>query len=258
MTVVRRSSRPRVLLLSIVIVLLLFFLAELVWDMLLSPRLVIRKIKLESDLSLSDGQLMEMLNLGGDTWASLDEVNVQKRLESYPVVRKARVVKVFPDTLKIYIYRRRPLAAALFSTEGKPVPAVFDEEGYAVQIGTGSEPVNLPIISGPRFSEPSLGSRLPESICAILSDLSQMRSEDSHLFALISEIEIIPHGNGNYDLKLYMNHIPIPIMVDHKLTVESVRQAVLVLDVLASGNNGDIEEADMRGGHVVYRQVEGS
>ncbi|RKX80588.1 MAG: hypothetical protein DRP60_02875, partial [Spirochaetes bacterium] len=172
MTVVRRSSRPRIFLLSVVIVLLLLFLAELVWDMLLSPRLVIRKIKLESDLSLSDGQLLEMLNLDGDTWASLDELNVQKRLESYPVVRKARVVKVFPDTLKLYIYRRRPLAAALFSSGGKPIPAVFDEEGYAVQIGTGSEPVNLPIISGPSFSEPPLGSRLPESICAILRDLS--------------------------------------------------------------------------------------
>jgi len=257
-TVVRRKKRSRVILLSVVVALLLLLLSEILWDLLLSPRLVIRKITLESDLSISDSQLLEMLNLEGRTWTSIDEISVQNRLESYPVVRKARAVKVFPDTLKLYIYRRRPLVAALFNAGGKPVPAIFDEEGYAVQIGTGFGSVDLPIISGPRFSEPSLGSRLPESIRSILRDLSEMRSEDAQLFALISEIEIIPHGNESFDLKLYMNHVPIPILVDHKLTVESVRQAVLVLDVLSSGNNGDIEEADMRGGHVVYRSVEGS
>ena len=85
-----------------------------------------------------------------------------------------------------------------------------------------------------------------------------MRSDDNQLFALISEIEIIPHGNEGYDLKLYMNHIQIPILVDPSISAESVKQAMLVLDVLASGNNGDIEEADMRGGHVVYHSVEGS
>jgi len=258
MTVIRRGNRKRVILLSLVIALLFLLLSEILWDLLLTPRLVIRKISLESDLNISDNQLLEMLDLDGKTWASIDEKNIQNRLESYPVVRKARAVKVFPDTLKLYIYRRRPLVAALFNTGGKPVPAVFDEEGYAVQIGTGSGSVDLPIISGPRFSEPSLGSRLPESIRSILSDLSEMRSEDAHLFALISEIEIIPRGKENYDLKLYMNHVPIPILIDHHLTVETVRRAVLVLDVLSSGNNGDIEEADMRGGHVVYRSVEGS
>jgi len=258
MTVLRRANRSRVTLLLIVVVLLILFLAEIAWDFLLSPRLVIKKISLESDLVLSDGQLLEMLNLESETWASIDEMLVQKRLESYPVVRKARVVKIFPDSLKIYIYRRRPLVAALFNDGGKPVAAVFDEEGYAVQVGIGSGPINLPIISGPRFSEPALGSRLPESMRLILSDLSQMRSDDSHLFALISEIEIIPHGSEVYDLKLYMNHVHIPILVDHNLTVESVRQAVLVLDVLASGAAGEVEEADMRGGHVVYRSVEES
>jgi len=257
MTVIRRGKGFRLFILSAVVVLLLILLAEIIWDFVLSPGLVIRSITLESDLGLSDGQLLEMLGLDGETWADLDEKRIQDRLESYPVVRKARVVKVFPDTLHLYIYRRRPLAAALIDDKGKPVPAVFDKEGYVVQIGTGSEPLSLPVLSGPRFTEPSLGSRLPESIRSILEDLSELRSEDPQSFALISEIKIIPHGREGYDLKLYMNHVPIPIMVDRSLTVETVRQAVLVLDVLAAGSNGKVEEADMRGGHVVYRSVEG-
>ena len=99
---------------------------------------------------------------------------------------------------------------------------------------------------------------MPDSICMILTDLSELRYEDPKLFALVSEIEIVPHGNDGFDLRMYMNHIPIPILVDRKLTAESVRQAVLVLDVLVSGNAGPVEEADMRGGHVVFRPVEDS
>ena len=99
---------------------------------------------------------------------------------------------------------------------------------------------------------------MPDSIRSILTDLSLMRLEDPKLFALISEIEIVPRGVESFDLKLYMNHIHIPILVDRKLTAESVRQAVLVLDVLSSGSTGDVEEADMRGGHVVFRPVEES
>lgn len=258
MTVVRRMKRGRALALSVVGVLLLVLLAEILWNFILSPRLVIRKITLESDLGLTDGQLLEMLNLEGETWASIEESEIQKRLESYPVVRKARVVKVFPDSLRLFVYRRHPLAVALINTGDRPVPAVFDEEGYAVQVGTGFGPINLPILSGPRFSEPALGARMPDSICMILTDLSALRDEDPKLFALVSEIEIVPHGNDGFDLRMYMNHIPIPILVDRKLTAESVRQAVLVLDVLASGSAGPVEEADMRGGHVVFRPVEES
>lgn len=256
MTLVRRMNRGRTLAISVVGLLALVFAAELLWNFIVAPRLVIKKITLESDLGLSDSQILEMLDIDGDTWASLEETELQKRLEAYPVVRKAQVVKVFPDTLRLFVYRRKPLAVALLDGGGLPVPAVFDEEGYAVQIGTGSGSIDLPILSGPKFSEPSLGARMPESIQMILADLSKLRAEDPKLFSLVSEIEILPHGTEGYDLKMYMNHIPIPILVDRTLTVESVRQAVLVLDVLATGSAGRVEEADMRGGHVVFRPVE--
>jgi cell division protein FtsQ len=258
MTVVRKMKPGRVVAISIVGILMIVLMAELLWNLAIAPRLIIRKITLESDLGLTDSQILEMLNIKGETWASLEESVLKNRLEAYPVVRKAQVVKVFPDTLRLYVYRRRPLAVALFDDGLTPIPAVFDEEGYAVQVGVGSGSLDLPILSGPRFSEPALGARMPESIQVILGDLSRLRADDPKLFALVSEIEIVPHGTEGYDLKLYMNHIPIPILVDRNLTAESIRQAVLVLDVLASGSAGRVEEADMRGGHVVFRTVEES
>jgi cell division septal protein FtsQ len=259
MTVVvrRRLLSGRSLLLPVVISLMTILSAQIIWLLVLSPRMTIKKISLESDLGVTDGQLLEMLKINGESWTSLEESEVQKRLESYPVVRKARVVKVFPDTLKLYIYRRKPLAAALTGSGASLVPAVFDEEGYAVQVGRGSGTLNLPVLSGLEFAEPALGARLPASLQTLLQDLSLLRTEEPRLFALISEIVILPRGPDGYDLRLYMNHIPIPIIVDRRISVDTIRRAILVLDVLAS-SGGEVNEADMRGGNVVFRRLEGS
>lgn len=259
MTVVlrRRLLSGRSLLLLVVISLITILSAQIIWLFVLAPRMTIKKISLESDLGLTDGQLLEMLKINGESWTSLEESEVQKRLESYPVIRKARVVKVFPDTLKLYIYRRRPLAAALTGSGAALVPAVFDEEGYAVQIGRGSGSLDLPVLSGLEFAEPALGVRLPSSLQSLLQDLSLLRTEEPRLFALISEVAILPRGKDGYDLKLYMNHIPIPIIIDRRISVDTIRRAILVLDVLVS-SGGDVNEADMRGGNVVFRRLEGS
>ena len=255
MNVVRRKP-ARSIVLTLIIVLLVILAAQAAWNYQMAPRLAIRKVILDSDLGISDSQLMEMLDIAGETWASLDEEELSLRLESYPVVRKAGVVKVFPDTLKLYIYRRRPLVVVFVDSEYSTLPAVFDEEGYAVQIGSGTGGMDMPVISGPRFPEPSLGSRLPDEFSELLADLSALRSDDPKLFELISEIEIMARGDAGFDLKLYMNYVPIPILVDRDINAESIRRAVLVLDVLATDSVGRVDEADMRGGHVVFRRME--
>ncbi len=254
MTVIRRRNPKHLVLGVLVGLLFLVFAGELVWMNLVAPRLVIRKISLESDLKLTDGQLMEMLSIKGLSWAQLDEKVLESRLESYPVIRKAQVVKVFPDTLRLFIYRRKPLAVVLVDSRNMSVPAVFDEEGYAVQVGGSSGSFNLPILSGLSFPLPALGARLPESLRPLLADLSSLRNDDSRLFGLVSEVEVVPRSGNGYDLRLYMNHVAVPVLIERKLDAETLRQAVLVLDVLASGEAGRIEEADIRGGHVVFRR----
>jgi len=248
----------RIALAIVVVVLATVLAAEILWSTVVAPRLFIRTIDLESDLGMSDQQLLDMLDLENETWASIDEAALQNRLESYPVVRRARVVKVFPDTLRLQIYRRRPLAVAMVGDPPNRIPAVFDEEGYAVQIGAGQGSLDLPVLTGPRFPVPELGSRLPESLRPVLADLEGVRRDDPTVFALVSEIEVVPRRSEGFDLKMYLNHVPIPILVDRAITVESIRNAVLVLDVLSSSSAGDVDFADMRGGHVVFRRSEES
>jgi len=252
----RWKSGRRFAVLSIA-VLLAVLLVESLWIFILSPRLVIKKIFLESDIEIPDAQLLEMLDLDGKSWTSLNEKDVQTRLETYPIIREARVSRVFPDGLRVYIFRRQPLAVALSADSGISHIVIFDEEGYVIQADSKINDIDLPIFSGAVPYEPTPGSQVPETVRQVLSRLSRLRMDESELFDLISEIEFISQGEDDYDLKMYMNHIPIPVLVDMNLNPQSIRQAFIVIDVLALTNSGPIETADIRGGHVVYQPTAG-
>jgi len=234
--------------------LLLILLVESLWIFIISPRLTIGKIFLESDIDISDEKLLEILDLNDKTWTSLDEESVQKRLESYPMIREASVSRVFPDGLRVYIFRRRPLVVALFGEGGVSLVVLVDEEGYIIQTDSKTNSVDLPIISG--IFPPTLGTRLPESMRQILSDLSRLKTDEAELFDLISEIEFLQHDGNGYDLKLYMNHIPVPVLID-MINPDSVRHALIVIDALERTSSEPIEIADIRGGHVTYKPAGG-
>jgi len=254
---IRRWRSGRRITVMLIMILLSILLLESFWVFIVSPRLTIGKIFLESDIEISDKKLLEMLNLDAKTWTSLDEKNVQRRLESYPVIREARVSRVFPDGLRVYIFRRQPMAAALFGDSAVQRIAVFDEEGYVIQADGKTNDIDLPILSWAFPYKPTLGSQVPETVRQVLSDLSRLKREEPRLFDLISEIEFISHGEVGYDLKVYMNHIPIPVLIDMDLSPKSIRHALIVIDVLELTDLETIDEADIRGGHVVYRPVGG-
>ena len=269
MRVERNADKNRRIILAVVIFLIVFFAVELVFDFLILPGLAVKKIYLDSDLEISDQQLMEMLGTDNLTWTFIDSDQIKKHLESYPVVKKADVEKIFPDTLKLFIFRRKPVAVVLNSTEKGTLPAVFDEDGYIVQLGMSGETVKLPVISGIGFTDPEIGARMPEKLQGILSDLSALQENNPWLFSLISEIKVIPESAGNFNLKLYLNSdagyqsvteccVNVPVIVDNRISAESIRRALFVLDVLSSAVTDPVADADIRGGHVVFRLMEDS
>lgn len=248
-----RWNRGQKIALGMIAILLSILLVELFWIFILSPRLTIEKVFLESDIEIPDDQLLEMLDLDGKTWTSVDGEGVRERLESHPMIREAQVSQVFPDGLRVYIYRRRPLALALFDDGAITRITAFDEEGYIIQASGKISAVDLPILSGIPVHRSASGTQTPETMRQVLSDLLRLKADEPELFALISEIEFIPHGEIGYDLKTYMNHIPIPVLMDMNLSPESIRHALLVIDILALRGFELVEEADIRGGHVIYR-----
>lgn len=251
-----RRKRLRILAWAAVTVLAVLLFAVIMGNYRGIHGKAVGRIVLESDLNITNEQLLEMLDISGAAWDNLDVRDVEQRLEAYPVIRNARVIKAFPDVLQVYLYRRRPLAVMLTETDSGVQPVVFDEEGYVIKIGEILMEDNLPIISGIGFSKPALGARFPESMRYVLMDLSSLRTDNSVLFSLISEIEILQREHTGYDLRLFINHISIPILMGTDLSASNIHKALVVLDILHSGAAGTVEEADIRGENAVYNRTE--
>lgn len=256
--VILLRNRPgRTTLLVVVVILLVVLSLELAWSLAIAPRLRVRRIRLESDLPLPDDVVLALMGVDDQTWLTLDEEVAARGLEAHPLVRKALVEKEFPDSVRVILYGRRPLLAALVPGSDQVTTAIFDEEGTAYHIAGVDERWDLPVVTGVRYSDPLLGARLPSSLHPLLTDLARVKREDALLFSLISEIAVVPRIGEDYELTLYLSHIPVPLRMGGNLDVEKLRRAVMVLDILASSESGrPVKEADLRSEQVVYRYEE--
>ena len=115
----------------------LFLAGQLTFQFAVSPRLRIRHIVVRGDLALSQAEILRLAGMEGRDWFfSLNPQELARKLEALPQVRRAAVRKVFPDTLRIDLAARVPLAACLAETEeGPSLPAVVDAEGVVFQTG---------------------------------------------------------------------------------------------------------------------------
>ncbi len=74
------------------------------------------------------------------------------------------------------------------------------------------------------------------------------------MFRLISELRLIPKAAGNLEILLYPIQFPVRIRLAGRLDPAVLRNAVVVLDLLASEDLlMRVRELDMRTGEVVYR-----
>ncbi len=248
-------------LLWIVIVLLALFLAgELAFHFLISPRLLIRKVVISADLGLSREEILRVAGLEeNEYYFGLDADAVAEHLRALPQVREAAVEKVFPDTLRITLSGRSALAMALYeSPSGHTVPLAVDPEGVVFQIGPEVSEWDLPVLGGLKFRDLRAGMELPEVLRPLLRDLENLRSAHPDLYALISEVRYVPKPAGGYELVLHLIPYRVRVRVGAGLKPEVLKNALLVLDLLARENLVDrILELDARTGEMVYRLKEG-
>ena len=86
---------------------------------------------LQSDVSLSEDELLSISGLQGITyWHSIAADTVRKRLEAYPLVRRARVEKLFPDTVRLTVWGRQPVALVLADVGGGRSPCSWTTKGW--------------------------------------------------------------------------------------------------------------------------------
>jgi cell division protein FtsQ len=250
--------------------------------LLLLPMTVIRNVTVESDVGLTQAEIQKLMGLQGrESWFTLQTAPIQKRLEANALVRKARVEKVFPDGLHVFLYRREASALVLVESGGNAVPVLVDRDGFVFKIGASAAEVDLPVVSGVSAAETTLGARLPGAYTALFGELDALRAKSPSLFRLISEVRIVSMNGGSSDepaavqaegetppsttssaagdteLRLFLVNAPIPVRVRGGIDESLVKYVLLVMDLLSrQGVLGDISELDFRGGDVVYRMKE--
>jgi cell division septal protein FtsQ len=192
--------------------------------------------------------------LGGRPLLFADLSAVEEACEGDPRVLRAEARKVFPSSLSIVLSPRVPVAVALTEGEGRSVPALVDEEGVVFMRDPAAAASDLPVISGMRFEGAVEGSRLPGALIPLLKGLAGSKSA---LLGALSEIRVVAKPTGEIELLLYLVDAAVPVRTEVALDDETLKSAILVLDVLRRrGGTDDVSEVDLRAGAMIYKSKE--
>lgn len=251
-----RTSR---ILLLVIAVLALVLIGELAFHFVLAPELSISEISVESDIALSDAELLQVAGLEqSPAYFAVDTANVADNLESHPSVRAATVEKVFPNRLQISIAGRKPLLLTLAEREGAMVPVAVDAEGIVFEPEVDVAGLDLPLVSGIRFEGFTPGVQLPAMLQEFLADVQALKMDHPVLFDQISEYRIVRTGDHSFEVVLYPVDYGTPVRIGSEVDGSLCTYIIMVLDAFErDGRLAEIEEFDFRTGEIVYRTKEG-
>jgi cell division protein FtsQ len=243
--------------LSVVIyILLIIIVLELVFHLAVAPKLVIRNIRIETSLDIPKEEVLRIAGVTGDDYFfSVKPAAVKENLEGYTLVKKAEVERIFPDTLNIVLIPRKPVAAAFVKAGGTDRLLVFDEDGVAFERWSSGDAGTLPLLSGIRFENFTVGDRLPQPLLDTMQALKDLRLEKPALYQTVSEISFSRGRGKELDITVYPVHKPVKLLFGPRLTEELLHSAVRLMSVLEQ--NGVMEpgsEIDFRFGDVIYRK----
>jgi cell division protein FtsQ len=250
----KRKRALNVILWTFIVALICLALLELVFALFISPTLIVKHIHVDCDFAISESEVMSIAGLGPkEYYFRVNAEELQERLAAYPVVSEARVVKVFPDTLRIVLRRRTPLALAFGMLEHTTVPVAFDAEGVIFQIGKSVTDWNLPVVSGLIF-KPLMGLRLPRKLFSLLTAMHELKQKEPQLFNLISEIKVVAVNEIDYELIFYPVGYNVKVNLGDRFDESLLKYTLMVLDVLKRQKAAEnVQELDFRTGEVVYK-----
>ena len=150
-----------------------------------SERLRVARVEVRGSRFLSEGEVRELLGPAvGENILSLDIDSLKKHLRASPWVADATVTRTLPDTLRVEVRERVPLALAELERL-----YLMDGDGGLIDIyGPRTAAFDLPIVRGLQRAE--LKDRRARAILAgaLLRDLGELGAE-------ISEVEVDKNGD---------------------------------------------------------------
>ena len=224
------------------------------------PLMTIRHVTVHSDVPLADDQVLALSGIqSGEHWYTVSSAAIQKKLEANPLIRKALVERVFPDTVRLTLWGRQPAALVIAAADGRSFPVLVDDDGVIFKVGTSSADLDLPVVSGLSAGDMALGAQLPRAYRALFADLRAMREKAPSLCAAVSEVRVVSGGASDLspqdlELLVYLTSSPVPIRARGSIDEGLVKYALMAMDLLSrQGVLKDIQELDFRSGDVVYK-----
>lgn len=168
--------------------------AYLVWsayaNVMASERLKVERVDVRGSRFLSEGEVRELLGPAvGENILGVDIESLKARLRASPWVADATVSRTLPDTLRVDIRERLPLALAELERL-----YLMDGTGTLIDLyGPRTSGFDLPIVRGLIGASGEERRDRAEKAGALLRDLGDLAAE-------ISELEVEPSG----DLKLVL------------------------------------------------------
>ncbi|MDR3303968.1 MAG: FtsQ-type POTRA domain-containing protein [Treponema sp.] len=189
------------------------------------------------------------------SYISVNARAAERRLKKLPLVESVHVVKRFPDGVRIMLVGRKAVAMSLVPVDKAVVPAFFDRQGTVFMIGGEGLDENglrsMPILTGVITEPPFPGMQLSARYAKLFGDLETLRASDPDLLAAFSEIEVSQKAFDAYDLILYPVHSQIRVRLRPSIDADTLRYALLILDVCRSKRYQQ-GELDFRTGTASY------
>jgi cell division protein FtsQ len=255
---VTRSRRSNRGLIAAAAIIGLVLAGEGIFHFLVAPNLRIEHITITADMQLPRDALLRQAGLEERSYFfSIDPTQVKLALEAWPPVKAATVEKIFPDTLRVTIQARLPVAVALAEGADGLRPVAIDEHGVVFAEGSSAAIQVLPVVSGLRFEGQVIGARLPARLVDFLAALSELGRSEPALVNYFSEFQIHSRDPGGFDLVGYPMAQRVPVRFSADIDQETLRMAIMVLDVMRKEHILErVSELDFRSGDVVYRLKE--
>jgi cell division protein FtsQ len=150
-----------------------------------SPRLRVSHVEVRGGHFLSEGEVRELLGPAvGENILGLDIDDLKKRLRASPWVADATVQRSLPDTLRVEIDERAPVALAEIDRL-----YLMDGNGALIELyGPRTAAFDLPVVRGLAGLGPDERRERAHRVAALLGDLDELASE-------LSEISVVPSGD---------------------------------------------------------------
>jgi cell division protein FtsQ len=230
--------------------------AELLWLFGITPLLPLSVVEVSAVPGIDRAMLLTRAGIGShSSYLTVNTRLAEENLKRLYQIESARVVKQYPDTVRVFVERRRPAALSLVNRGGRVLPVYIDRYGMLLQIGglpvnTGSSAA-LPIVSGLTFERLEEGVKLPAELESFFGRLDSINENAPELLAFISEIKINKKAYNGFDLVLYPVNSAVKFRLEPDLNEDALRYMILMMDVFDS-TGVRVDEVDLRNGTASY------